>query len=133
LIDHRPTVVVADSSTRVLSAACALLAPNYDVLKTATSAEDAVCWIMKLWPDIAVMEICLPKMSGIAAARCLNLVGKGTRIILMADLPDADYLREARAVAMGYVLKRRLAMDLAPALEAAMAGCGFYQTQNKIQ
>jgi len=129
VIDHRPTIILADSSFKVLSAACALLEPSYNVLKAATTAEEAVCWTMKLLPDLAVMEICLPDMSGIAAARKLGLAGINTRIVLMADMPDDDYLREARVVALGYVLKRRLAIDLLPALRAAISGSGFYSNQ----
>jgi DNA-binding NarL/FixJ family response regulator len=129
VIDHRPTIVLADSSLKVLSAACALIEPSYSVLKMTTMAEEAVSWAMKLSPDLAVIEICMPKMSGIAAARMLNLAGIRTRIVLTADIPDDDYLREARAVALGYVLKRRLAIDLVPALEAAVQGLGFYMNQ----
>lgn len=129
VIDHRPTIILADGSVKVLSAACALLEPGYDVLRVATTAEEAVCWTMKLLPDLAVMEICMPKMSGIAAAQMLNRAGMNTRIVLTADMPDDDYLREARVVALGYVVKRRLAIDLVPALRAAISGSGFYLNQ----
>lgn len=129
VIDHRPTIILADSSLRVLRAACALLEPGYNVLKIAITGEEAVGWTMKLSPDLAAMDICLPKMSGIDAARTLHLAGMNTGIVLMADLPDDDYLREARAIALGYVLKRRLALDLVPALSAAVRGSGFYLNQ----
>ena len=129
MTDHRPTIVLADSSSRVLSVVCSLLEPHYAILKMATTAEEAVCWALKLSPDLAAMEICLPRMSGIAAARMLNSGGMSTRIVLTADLPDEDYLREARAVSLGYVLKRRLTVDLVPALGAAISGSGFYLNQ----
>jgi DNA-binding NarL/FixJ family response regulator len=128
LIDCRPTVVFADDSLRMLEAGCALLRPTYHVVKLATDGKQAVLWVMKLQPDLAVLDICLPEMDGIAAARKLNEAGTNTRVILIAQIKDDDYIREARLIAHGFVLKRRLASDLVPALASAAAG-SFFMSQ----
>jgi DNA-binding NarL/FixJ family response regulator len=125
LIDCRPTVLFADDSHMMLEAACALLQPTHNVVKLATNGREAVLWVMKLQPDLAVFDICLPEMDGIAAARKLNEAGTSTRVILIAPIKDEDYICEARLVAHGFVLKRRLASDLVPALTSAVAGSFF--------
>ena len=125
LIDCRPTVVFADDSLIMLEAACALLRPTHNVVKLVTDGKEAVLWVMKLRPDLAVLDICLPEIDGIAAARKLNEAGTSTRVILIAPIKDDDYIHEARLIAHGYVLKRRLASDLVPALASAIAGSFF--------
>src|SRR5271154_3376353 len=125
LVDCRPTVVFADDSLIMLEAACALLRPTHNVVKLVTDGKEAVLWVMKLRPDLAVLDICLPEIDGIAAARKLNEAGTSTRVILIAPIKDEDYICEARLVAHGFVLKRRLASDLIPALASAAAGSFF--------
>jgi DNA-binding NarL/FixJ family response regulator len=125
LIDCRPTVLFADEHLIMLEAACALLRPTHNVVRLATDGKEAVLWVMKLQPDIAVLDICLPEINGIAAARMLNEAGTSTRVVLIAPIKDEDYIHEARQIAHGYVLKRRLANDLVPALASAAAGLFF--------
>ncbi len=123
--DSRPTVVFADDHLLTLEAACALLKFGYNVVKVTTSGKEAVQWVMKLHPDLAVFDICMPDMDGLAAARALNQIGTNTRILFLGETEDEDYIREARHLAYGYVLKRRLACDLVPALASAASGSFF--------
>ncbi len=123
--DSRPTIVFADDHLPMLAAACALLQPAYNVVKLATSGKDAVEWVIKLQPDLAIFDICMADLDGFAAARALNQAGVVTRVLFLTEIEDEDYIREARLVAYGYVLKRRLASDLLPALVSATAGSFF--------
>jgi DNA-binding NarL/FixJ family response regulator len=125
LIDSRPTVVFADDHLRVLKTACALLQPAYNVTKLTTSGKEAVQWVIEFHPDLAVFDICMPDMNGFAAARVLNQAGINTRLLLLTELEDDDYIREARLLSYGYVLKHRLASDLVPALISASSGSFF--------
>ena len=123
--DSRPTIVFADDHLPMRSAACTLLQPAYNVLKLATSGKEAVEWVIKLRPDFAVFDICMADLDGFAAARALNQAGAPTRVLFLTEIEDEDYVREARHIAYGYVLKRRLASDLLPALVSATAGSFF--------
>jgi DNA-binding NarL/FixJ family response regulator len=125
LSDSRQTVVFADDYPPMLQAAYALLQPTYNIIKLASSGEEAVLWIMKLRPDFAVLDICMPDINGFAAAKTLNQAGANTRIVFLGEIEDEDYVREARLLAYGYVLKRRLACDLVPALVSANVGSFF--------
>jgi DNA-binding NarL/FixJ family response regulator len=128
LSDLRQTVVFADDHLGILEAACALLQPAYNVVGLPTGGKEAVQWIMKLRPDLAVLDICMPDIDGFAAARTLNLAGTRTRILFVTEIEDEDYIREARVLAYGFVLKRRLALDLVPALSSASVGM-FYLSE----
>jgi len=64
-------------------------------------------------------------MDGLAAARALHQAGSSTRILFLTEIEDEDYLQEARLIAYGYVLKRRLASDLVAALASAKTGDFF--------
>ena len=118
------TVVFADDSPRVIAVACSLLFPTYNVINFATNADEAVSSILKLKPDLAVLDVCM-RMDGIAAARKLNQAGTQTRVVLVTQIEDEDYIHEARLIAHGYVLKRRLLSDLLPALISASTGSFF--------
>jgi DNA-binding NarL/FixJ family response regulator len=125
LSDSRQTIVFADDHLGILEAAYALLQPAYNVVRAATGGKEAVHWIMNLRPDLAVLDICMPDLDGFAAARTLNLAGTRTRILFVTEIEDEDYIREARILVYGFVLKRRLALDLVPALSSASAGTFF--------
>lgn len=129
MLDSRHTVVFADDHLPMLQAACALLEPTYNVVRSTTSGKEAVQWVIKLRPDLAVLDICMPDLDGLAAARELNRAGMNTRILFLAEMEDEDYVREARLLAYGYVLKRRLACDLLPALASAASGSFFLSRQ----
>ncbi len=125
MTDSRPTIVFADDHLPMLEAARALLHPSYNVAKWTTSGKEAVQWILKLRPDFAILDICMADMDGFTAARALSQAGSKTRILLLTEVEDEDYIDEARLLAHGYVLKRRLACDLIPALVSASAGFFF--------
>jgi len=68
----------------------------------------------------------MPVVNGIEAARQLTASGARAKIVFLTVHADEDYVREAQAAGgLGYVVKSRLASDLAPALRAALAGRAF--------
>jgi DNA-binding NarL/FixJ family response regulator len=77
-------------------------------------------------PDLVVLDITLPGVSGIELARDLTATAAGPKIVFLTVHDDPDYAREALAAgALGYVVKSRLASDLIPALHAALDGRRF--------
>lgn len=125
MIDSRPTVVFADDNARVARVVCTLLDPAYNVLKVAADGEEAARWIRDLKPDFAVLDISMPKIDGITLARQLHESGCQTLVVFVTLIDDEDYMREARLVGHGYVLKRRLSFDLLTALSSARNGQFF--------
>jgi DNA-binding NarL/FixJ family response regulator len=125
LIDSRPTVIFADDNVKVTRAACTLLNSKYNVVKTAVDGEEAIRCILDLKPDFAILDISMPKLDGISVARHLHKSAPATMVIFLTLIDDDDYMREARLVGHGYVLKRRLAFDLLTALLSASEGQFF--------
>lgn len=125
MVADRPTVVFADDNLKVINVACTLLSATYRVVKVAVDGEEAVRSICELRPDFAVLDISMPKMDGIRVARQLRLAGLSTRVVFVTLIDDEDYLQEAQSVGFGYVLKRRLTLDLLKALASAREGL-FY-------
>jgi CheY-like chemotaxis protein len=121
----RPTVVFADDNIKVTEIACTLLRTAYRVVKVAMDGEEAVRSICELKPDFAVLDISMPKMDGIRVARHLRQAGLSTRVVFVSLIDDEDYLQEAQSVGYGYVLKRRITLDLLRALAYAQDGLFF--------
>jgi CheY-like chemotaxis protein len=125
LTDSRPTVVFADDNLKVIEVACSLLNSAYEIVKVAADGEEAARWILELEPDLAILDISMPKMDGITVARQLRRANSSTLVVFLTQINDDDYVREARSVGHGYVLKRRLSFDLLTALASARHGMFF--------
>jgi CHASE2 domain-containing sensor protein len=86
----------------------------------------------RLNPDIAVLDISMPGLTGIEAAR--QLVKLDVKVVFLTVHDDPDYLRSALATgAIGYVMKDRLATDLVPALREALAGRQFVSPSPSLE
>ncbi|TDD94610.1 response regulator [Jiangella asiatica] len=94
--------------------------PGFQVVGEATSGEDALEQAAALRPDLVLMDIHLPGMSGIEATRRLVANAPGTAVVLMSTYPAADLPRDARTCgARAYVNKEDLTPDV---LVAVMSG-----------
>jgi DNA-binding NarL/FixJ family response regulator len=100
-----------------------MLTPGYDVVAVVGDGESAVEAAESQQPDILLLDISLPFLSGIAVARKVKKDFPAMRIVFVTAHAERAYLREAfRAGANGYVVKRALVAELAPSLEAALNG-----------
>ena len=85
-------------------------------------------------PDIIVLDITLPGLSGIALALQLRDAGVAARIVFLTVHSDPDYVRAALAAgAAAYVVKTRLSLDLVPALEAVTKGRRFISPSPELE
>jgi DNA-binding NarL/FixJ family response regulator len=124
-LDMRPTMVLASDSPAVVEAASSILQSAYNIIQVAVTGPDALSQILGLRPNLAIVDICMPELDGIAVARKLCRAGCNTRIVLLTQIEDEDYITEARAIAYGYVFKRRLHTDLPLAVASAISGAFF--------
>lgn len=99
---------------------------GFRVIAEAANAREAVLLADYRSPDIVVLDIQLPDVSGIAAARRIASKNTSARILFVTALTDDEYLAEAfRAGARGYVLSDAAQTDLIPAVHAAAEGRYF--------
>jgi len=123
---RRWRLLLADDHKPMLASVKELLRVHYDVVGMACDGETLLDLVAKLEPDIAVIDISMPGLNGMAAARCLKDSGTRTKLIFLTIYANPEFVRAAFAVgALGYVLKRCMVTDLPLAIEAALAGKRF--------
>jgi DNA-binding NarL/FixJ family response regulator len=84
-------------------------------------------------PDVIVLDISMPVMSGIEAAERLIRGGTAAKLVFLTVHDDPDFVQAALATgASGYVLKSRMATDLIPAIKEALAGHRFISRSTSI-
>ena len=86
---------------------------GFEVVGEADNGQDAIALAEKLHPDAAVLDIAMPVLNGIDAARGISKVSDRTRIILLTMYTQDNFVRESlRAGVRGYVIKAAAADEL---------------------
>jgi two-component system response regulator NreC len=99
---------------------------GFQVLGEAADGREAVRLARRLAPDVAVLDVGMPVLNGIDAARAIQRYARGTRTILLTMFEDAEYvLRALRAGVCGYVLKAQAASDLVRAIDEVQRGAAY--------
>ena len=90
----------------------------WEICGEARNGEEAAEMIQRLKPDVAVLDITMPKMSGLEAAKKVTRAGTDTRLLMFTMHESGRLETEAReSGAQGYVLKAQAARDLIRAIE----------------
>jgi DNA-binding NarL/FixJ family response regulator len=104
--------VLADDHPGMLAEILKFLQPHCEIVATVENGILAVQAISEFRPDIAILDIAMPGMSGIEAAQRLLEMKSSTSIIFLTMQPDPDYVQAADALGAGIVLKSRMRSDL---------------------
>jgi DNA-binding NarL/FixJ family response regulator len=123
----RIRVLLADDNIQVLEYVRDFLSANHcEVVGTVTEGQAAVDAAAQFLPDVVVLDLSMPGLNGIEAAKRMLEAKPSTRVVFLTVEKDGDMCRAALEVgACGYVLKPRLATDLIPAIELAKDGRRF--------
>lgn len=96
--------------------------PDIEIVGEAKDGETAVELARNLLPDVVLMDISMPKLSGIEAAEKILSNNAATRIIILSTRSNKHFVEAGlKAGVSGYVLKASIFDDLIPALRAVMA------------
>lgn len=107
---------------------CSILSknPTLQVIGEASDGLEAVHKAEELRPDMIVLDLGLPTLNGIQAARQIRELAPEAKILFLSQESDPDVVQGAfGAGARGYVLKARAEMDLLAAVEAILEGKQF--------
>jgi DNA-binding NarL/FixJ family response regulator len=116
-----PRVVIVDDHTLMTEALRRLLEPDCEVVGTYDDPRAFLREVGRLRPDVAVLDISMPTLNGLDAARELRRVLPSVRIIILTMNEDADVAAEAfRAGASAYLLNRSAASELKAAVTDVM-------------
>ena len=122
----RIRVVLADDHQALIARVRRVLAEDYEVVGVVENGSQAVEAVLTLEPDVLVIDISMPVLDGLQAAKQLQKANCRARIIFLTIHEDRDFVAAAlSAGALGYVTKVRLSTDLIPAILEAMQGNTF--------
>jgi two-component system NarL family response regulator len=100
--------------------------PEFHVVAEASDGEEAVQKAGELQPDLIFLDISLPKLNGIAAARQIRKLAPKAKIVFVTQEFSLDVAQEAfRSGAMAYVVKIYAGTDLPAAMDAVFEGKRF--------
>jgi DNA-binding NarL/FixJ family response regulator len=117
----KPRVLLADDHTMLLEAFRKLLADECEVVGCVSNGRELLEEAARLRPDVAVVDISMPLLNGLDAARQLKRAHPDVRIIFLTMNEDPDLAAESfRAGASGYLLKRSAGSELLVAIQEAM-------------
>ena len=125
----RIRILIADDHDVVRSGLRALLrgVPGLAVVAEASDGEQAVHRVAELKPDVAILDISMPRMNGVEAARLIKRDNPATRVLILTIHENEEYVYQVvRAGADGYVLKNANKRELCEAVRAVMDGRRFF-------
>ena len=118
----RPRIVVADDHPQMLDEVSRLLQEEFDVVATVPDGTTTLKVVQDLKPDVVVLDVMMPGLSGIQTAQQLRCMDQPPRIVYLSIQNDPEYVEAATAMGASYVAKSRMRPDLLIAIKEALAG-----------
>jgi DNA-binding NarL/FixJ family response regulator len=122
----RPRVLLADDHPALLKGANALLKPQFEVVGNITDGEALVLEALRLRPDVIVVDINLPVLSGIDVVHELRESALAAKVVFLTIHSEQPFMEACMVEgALGYVLKSHMRSHLIPAMQAVLAGRSY--------
>jgi len=125
-------VIVADDHTVIRSGLKLMLGrePDVEVIGEAADGRQAVDLAEKLRPDVVVLDVAMPILNGIEAARQIAAKLPKTRVVILSMHSDEGYvLKSLKAGARGYLLKDSAESDIINAIRAVNEGKAYFSPE----
>jgi len=122
----KPRLLLADDHELLLDGLRRILEPDFELIGSVGDGRAAVATFEQFQPDLMLLDISLPLLNGIEAARQVKSNSPDARILFVTMQTDRVYVEEAfRAGASGYVLKQAAATELVEAIRAVLRGRNY--------
>ena len=125
----RIRVLIADDHTLVRQGLRALLKGETDIeiIGEAETGREAVQLATTLEPDVVLMDIAMPLLSGLEATRQITRRAASSRVLILSSYSDDEYVHQlTEAGGAGYLLKQASFADLVTAIREAQKGNAFF-------
>ena len=97
-------------------------ARELQIIREVLDGQAAVHSAKELKPDLILLDIGLPKLNGIAAARKIRTITPKSKVLFVSQESSVDVVQEALRIGAGYVVKEDACMELLPAIRAVIRG-----------
>jgi DNA-binding NarL/FixJ family response regulator len=119
----RPRLFLADDYPELLRAVTTLLSPHFEIIGTARDGISLVTDAQRLAPDVVVVDITMPGMTGIDAVHKLVQSGSTTKFVFLTVHCSDEFVQAClNEGASGFVAKSQMKVHLIPAIRAALKG-----------
>lgn len=126
-------VVLADDRQEVIARIRDTLGDEFEVIEAVATGNEAVIAVLTSDPDVLVIDISMPILDGLQAARIIRESNRRVKIIFLTIHEDRDFVVAALSTgAMGYVAKPCLSTDLVVAIHEALEGNIFVSNSKLI-
>jgi DNA-binding NarL/FixJ family response regulator len=127
-------VVLADDHQQMIAKVRQTLGEEFEVVGAVEDGKQAVNAVLTLNPDALVIDISMPVLNGLRAAKQLQTADCRAKVIFLTIYEGRDFLDAAfSAGASGYVNKAHISTDLIPAIHEAMLGRIFISASLPMQ
>jgi DNA-binding NarL/FixJ family response regulator len=128
---HKVRILVAEDIElwRQFISSTLLKEPSFQIICEVADGVQAVLMAEQHQPTIALMDIGLPRLCGLDAARSIKKLAPHTAIIFLSGQQDMDIVQTALGLGNGYVLKSDAASDLIAAIHSVVTGETFVSRQ----
>ena len=124
----KPRVLLADDHRVVAEGLRSLLEPHFEVAGIVSDGRELLAAAKALDPDVVVLDISMPSLNGIEAARQMRAAGSRAKVVFLTMHREGTYAaRAVEAGASGFVLKHSAPSELVTAIQEALKG-GTYIT-----
>ena len=122
-------ILVVDDHEAVRNKIVHLLEQQFDVLGAMSDGPSFLKAVDRLKPDLCVLDICMPDMSGIDVAQRIKQRDSQIKIVFVTLHDDLDFRAAALEIgAEGYVTKAKMGGELLFAVKEILAGGRFFRT-----
>jgi DNA-binding NarL/FixJ family response regulator len=122
----KPRLVIADDHTLLLDGLRLMLEPEFELASVVEDGQSLLDAAAALRPDVVLLDIALPAVNGIDAAKELRRITPNTKVIFLTVHSDPYYVAEAfRCGAAGYLSKRSAASELLGAIRHVLGGSQY--------
>ena len=127
---RRTRIILADDHKMVTECLAQVFDQSFELLATVHNGQDLIDAVAQFQPEVAVVDISMPLMNGIEAAKHIALANPNTKVIFLTMHMNRAYVEQAFAAgARGYVLKRAAAAELVTAIREVMNGGRYVSPQ----
>jgi DNA-binding NarL/FixJ family response regulator len=129
----RPRVFLADDHPDFLKQETALLQPHFELVGTATDGASVVSEVLRLKPDVIIVDITMPIMTGIDAVHELVRSGSTAKFVFLTIHSSEEYVDAClEKSARGFITKSRMKAHLIPAIYAVLDGLPYVASSTSM-